>query len=779
MRASANTDAVTATPAGAAELTLAVQNTAPVIDALVVVPVGFRSRDDGKPILVARPTVLALFPDAEGTIEVTLELPPNFPAGEHRVALDVASQNRLQPAQRVPFLLTVPPRPELAASVRPERVRARRQGSYVLQLANTGNIGLDVAIRAADADRALTIRTGTDRVYLEAGASAKVRVIARGPRMLFGAEVDRPMTIEVNGRAVTQASELTATASASPVLRQRPLITRGLLTALILPAIVALWAAAFLLGANRVFNNDPMTKAVPASFYASVANASGGAGGGSGGGSGASGAAAAAPAGALPKTGQLPAGVGGTISGKVTAASDGSPVGRLEIDALRTDSTGALVVVSSGATQADGTYSIAGLFPGPYLIRASADGFDTVWFPAVADQSAAVPVTASAQNPVADVNIVITGQPASISGTVSLGATLSTVPVTVAARALTGPAATAGGSSTQAPAAQALTAANGSYALTNLPAPGSYEITFTATGYQPSTIVETLTGGQARIEAAVQLSAGDGQVSGQVTDGSKPLGGVTISTTVAGNPVTTGTPTTGAVGAYVLPNLPTPGTYLITYSLAGYGSRTIVVDLSAGQSQTGVNVAIQGGTGTVSGRVVDTAGNGVGGATIAVGGGASAASTTTLTSGSVGTFVLAGLPAPGAYTLTVTMAGYAAQTVPVTLSGAGAPPTVSITLPTSAGSLLGIARLCDAQGDTCAAALGATVSATNGTQTFTTTTTASGTSNGPGGYTIGGLAPGTYAVTVTAAGYGQLTALATITAGAQTTVADLNLVKAS
>ena len=54
-------------------------------------------------------------------------------------------------------------------------------------------------------------------------------------------------------------------------------------------------------------------------------------------------AANAAPAGALPKDGQVPAKIGGTVGGKVTALSDGRPVGRLQVDAFRRSVAGDLV----------------------------------------------------------------------------------------------------------------------------------------------------------------------------------------------------------------------------------------------------------------------------------------------------------------------------------------------------------------------------------------------------------------------------------------------------
>lgn len=776
MRLSSDTAALDLGPAGSGALPIDVVNTAAVIDALMVRPIGLPEA-----YLSARPRVLALFPEAAGRIDVELSTPPTFPSGEHRVEIEVYSQRGLQPPQRIPLTLSVPPRPAVSIEARPARVRARREGAFVLDLANIGNIGLDVALRAADADRALTISTGTDRLWLDPGASARVRLVARGPRMILGNEQDRPLTIIATGRAVSDAREHEVADSVQTVLRQRPVITRGMLTAAILPAIIALWALVFLLGASRVLSRDPVTKEVPPSFYASApqpgtdgGDGSGGDGSGGSGGDGSAGAANAAPAGALPKDGQVPAAVGGTIGGKVTAVSDGRPVGRLQVDAFRRSVAGDLVLVSSAATQADGSYTVAGLFPGSYLIRVSATGFDTVWYPRVAADALAVPVPASAQRPTTNVDVVITGQPASITGSVSLGSTLTTVPVSVAARSLSGTGAT----SSQDPIAVATTAADGSYVLAALPAPASYELTFTAAGYQPSAVVATVTGGQARIQPSVLLSAGNGQISGTVTDGGSRLGGVAITTTVNGQAFTTGTPTTGAVGTYILPGLPTPGTYLLTFSLEGYGSRTIVVDLGAGQSRAGVDVEVRGGTGTVTGQVIDDrTGAGLGGASIAVGGGGSTGGTTSLTSGTVGLFVLSGLPAPGSYTLTVTLPGFAPQSVPVTLSGTGAPPTVIVRMPVSSGSIVGVVLGCTTQTAdpaSCSPQVGATVTVTNGQQTWTTTSTVAGAVSetggqlGPGGYSISSLPAGTYAVTITYPGKQQRTVMATVTAGVVT-----------
>ena len=80
------------------------------------------------------------------------------------------------------------------------------------------------------------------------------------------------------------------------------------------------------------------------------------------------------------------------------------------------------------------------------------------------------------------------------------------------------------------------------------------------------------------------LGTSPGTVSGVVTDGTIPLGDVTVTTTVNGQEVTTGTPTTGAVGTFVLSDLPTPATYVLTFTADGYATRTVVVGLGPGQN---------------------------------------------------------------------------------------------------------------------------------------------------------------------------------------------------
>lgn len=782
MRVATPTRLLEAVPGSTTDVVLDVVNTGEVIDGITASVIGIAPEH-----VRTEPALLPLFPASSGRLTVSVHVPPAHPAGRHPLTVELVSHGARVPAQYLDLDLQVAARPALAVTATPRVIRARRGARFTLELANDGNVALDVALRAEDADRSTIATFSPARVRVPAGTVVPVLLHVRGPRLFTGAEIDRP--VQVSATAVRADGPGTAWAAgpdapedaetivgplADPALppreigvrlRQRPLISRGLLTALVLAGIVALWAGIFLLGLTKVFANDPMTKAAPASFFLpdTSANGSGGAqqvAGGAG--------AGGAPADTLPKSGQLPAGIGGEISGTVTATSDQQPVGRILVQAYRRTRSG-LAKVSSAATQSDGTYTLAGLFPTSYYLQFSGAGFHPVWYPRSPSRAGAQPVDAVAQGSTTGVDAVVTGKPASISGAVDPGDTVHAVTTRVTARPLDVTTGAAGRPTSVD------TGANGHYTITGLAAPASYQITFTTPGYQASTIVDTVTGGDARLEPTVTLGAGQGSISGRVVSGTRtsdpPLGGATVSTTVNGKTLSVLTPTTGAVGAFVLPNLPTPATYVLSYSAPGHGNWTEVVALSAGQSYPNALGTLTAGSGSISGQVVGASGAGLGGVTVTVGGaaasaGAAAPSTTTLTSPPVGRFFLNGL-SDGRYTLTFTSPGYAPASVTVAVDSGSAAPSVQVRLSKQLGEISGLVTA----GGT--AYPGATVSATDGVHTYTATSSAAGGELAPGGYLIADLPPGSYAVTATAAGHAQQTRLVHV--GAGQTVSGQNL----
>ena len=533
---------VAAEPGTTVEVVVDVVNTGDLIDGVTARLLGL-----GDAAVRVEPAVLPLFPGATGQLSLSVDVPSSQPAGLHPLSIEVVSHVSGATSRHVDLDLSVSARPDVRLSRSPALARAKRQARFVLVVENTGNAALDVRLDATTAERGTTATFSPATLTLEPGAGRPVVLAVRGPRMLTGSELERQVTVDlVAHRAITIPAMLEdepdtgpeLTAQTIVTLRQRPLLSRGLLTALVLAGIVLLWALVFLLGLSQVFGGDPLTKTAPPSYFPAAASTDAKAAGAGGG------AEAAAPAGATPKTGLMAAGVGGTISGTVSAQSNGGPVGRILVQAYRAGRKGPLLV-SSAATQADGSYVLAGLFPTTYWLKFSADGFGTVWSPgrpagAATQQAlttgdgnhtdvalaAADGLPVKAQGKIEGADTVLHGRSATISGTVDPGDSLTPAVTTVVARMLD--------AAPGAPAPQPIrttTDPGGSYRLAGLAAPGTYELTFTTPGYAVTTQTETVTGGEDRLEPTVLLSARTGQLTGTVTDAHGPLGGVTVSTT--------------------------------------------------------------------------------------------------------------------------------------------------------------------------------------------------------------------------------------------------------
>lgn len=737
MRVTADRRLVEITPGSPAELNLEVVNTNDVIDGVSARIVGVDAH-----YVTAKPSLLPLFPDSSGQLTLNLGLPVTFPAGRHPVTVEIASHTGTSPPEHVDVDLDVAPFVRVEMRSHPAVQRVRRRGAFTLELDNRGNVPVDVALSCTDPDRALRTRFSSTSVNVAAGTTERVQLTVKGPRHVFGSELGRSLSVHAEALAAqahrdTLGEHSSAGADATVTLRQRPLVPRGLLTALVLTAIVALWAGAFLLGLNKVFGGDPFTKAAPPSFFVSSSALKGL-------------AAANIPGDVLAKGGPLPPGVGGVIAGRVNAASTGDGVGRIVVSAYRRSPDG-LVLVTSSATQADGSYGVIGLFPGSYLLQFSAPGFHDVWYPAAASAGGATAVGVTPQQVARAKPVQITGTPANVIGRVDAG-DAKHVRIEVIVRSLTG-------HSTK-PVARTVTDAHGRYRLRHLPAPNSYQLSFVGPHYLANTVTEKLAAGQTRYEPLVRLSAGNGTISGVVTDGSKPLGGVSVSTNVDGQSFKTITPTQGAIGHFTLSGVPTPGTYVLTFARDAGTTATRVVRLGAGATRT-INTPIEliGGTNAVSGIVTDGAGRPLGGATVTVGGTPTTITTTTITAvGALGRFTLSGLAAPGNYTLTATIAGYQPTTVPITLDGVSLLDNVKIPLQSALGGISGKVRKQTGAHDF-APAVGATVTATDGIHQRTTVAVDGG------GFTVTNLVPGHYTVTASLDGFVQQTTIVDVVAG--------------
>jgi hypothetical protein len=671
------------------------------------------------------PAQLALFPETNGRIQLRIALPPEFPAGAHTVAVEVMSSVNRQDIAYADIELSVVPVSKASLMLVPAVVIGKAKGRFTIMAENTGNTPVALTFAGTDPERGVRFRFEPTAIEVPAGETIGTSLNVRGKRRFLGADTNHAITV----LAETGQEQL----EAQGTFTQRPIISRGPVTMVVLVLVVALWAFAFLFGLSKVLGRDQLTKSVPASFFASAPGGGG-----------------ASPAGAVSKKGAASADLGGSIAGTVNALSTTKGVGRITVEAIRESKNGPLLV-SSAATQEDGAYALQGLLPGVYKLRFSSSGFKEVWFPTGTAIDAAKPITVNATTQTKGINVTIEGLPGSLSGKVDPGFASGSVPVAVSVRPIVAsvPGTPIGGGATDA---------LNQFLVSNLPTPGTYELDFNAPGYQATTVTQDLKGGEQLITNTVRLLANPGSISGVVTDGANPIGGVVVTAISEGKTLTSATPTSGAVGQFVIPGLASPQTYLMTFSKDGFGAETITVDLGPGQNRNDIVVALTGGTGSVSGKALDDNGTtGLGDVTVTVSGGTTSLTTKTLTAGLVGTYIVSGLPTPGNYTVTFTVPGRSTQTVPVSLGSSGLAQGVDAVLPSTLAKLSGIITSNDPGGGLA----NATITVTDGSSTRTATSASTPT----GFFAVVALPPGPYSVTVSAPGYKARTTLLTISPG--------------
>lgn len=633
---------------------------------------------------VSRPLVISLFPAETADIQLEITLPRETPAGLYQLPIEVSDENG--PIGTLTADIQVAPFDELSISVSPRVTAAGSKTSFVVTTTNRGNRPTGVSLTAADADRALKFTVEPRRAQLEGGQAVAFSVNAKGKRPFVGNAVPRAIQIDIATRSSTTSETVTFT--------QKPRLSRGLLTALLLLSIIVIWALVFSAGFRSALAGQEPKKAVNSAWIT----------------------------GAKPD----PSVSIGSISTKIVAASDGRPLARMIVSAELVDKSRPATAASSDE---DGVVTLYGLTTGIYKLTASGDGYidQTV--------SQTVRVVPSAEPIVLSQDIEMVGNPASIRGLTSGG---DPAPVsTVEARLMVN----------EVPSSAVITAtsdATGLFAIENMPSPGRYRLTFTAMGFEPIQLFQEVAAGETVTMPTVRLQAGPGSVTGIVVDQNGiPLGGAAITATAGSDVIATVTPTSGVeVGKFVLSELRTPATYLVQISLEGYGAQTQTIKVGPGESVVlATSIVMSKGTGVVRGAVTDESGDALGGVSVTASNGAIVGQTISVDSG--GFYSLSGLVAPGNYILTFSKEGYIPEVVGVALSSSLGASTSNVVLQRSSNAITG--TIVNSVGT---AISGATIVATSGLTSLSTLST-----DPNGDFRLEGLTNGWWTVTISATGF--------------------------
>ncbi len=192
-------------------------------------------------------------------------------------------------------------------------------------------------------------------------------------------------------------------------------------------------------------------------------------------------------------------------------------------------------------------------------------------------------------------------------------------------------------------------------------------------------------------------------------------------------------------GTFVFEDVPAPAVYRLEIAKPGYARETRTVSMAAAETVDGIEILLGEGDGEVSGTVFGPDGA-LGGITVTATDGVAVVTTTSLTSGEVGSFTLRDLVTPASYTVTASGTGYRDEVVTIVLDEGQKLDGLAITMAGDTGALSGVARLVGS-----GPLGGVTVTITDGTFTMFTTTLST---DNVGSWSVSGLpSPGTYTVT--------------------------------
>jgi protocatechuate 3,4-dioxygenase beta subunit len=697
-------------PGVPARVEIEVTNTSDVIDGVTAIVDGI----DPNWIRFDSP-VVSLFPSSTAMLGFTIDTPFDYPAGDYLVVVRVVSTIDADRQTVHDFWITVEPSLGVDMRIRPSIINGGRTAEIVATVRSTGNTTAMVGVSALDPGRQVDCRVVPPELAVPPGAEGDAIVRLRGPRPWFGQPVSRSVVITARSHDISDdlAVEQVAT------FNQKPRIPRGVLTFLLLAGIIALWATIFLLVANALGSGDEPGKAVASDFNGGRPN--------------------------VPL-----AAIAGTASGRVTASTTGEGLPRITVEASRLDAAGDPVPTGSAATDEAGSYELASLLPGTYTLSFSADGYDTVWYPDATSEAEAAAIEITPKANVPDLDVVLTGQTASFSGSIAVPESAAAPILTVTATQVVDDG------SEPVPFTQETT---GQIDLQGLPAPATYLIRVEGSDFAPQEFEVEVAAGQVNVLNTVTLGAAEGSIAGIVLDAAgRPLGGVKVEATSGELVLEATTPTSGNVGEFVVVGLETPRTYVLSFTLEGFSSQTVALDLLAGENRTGITATLVGGVGTGTGTARDPAGDPIGGATVVVAGNEFEATTSTLTTGGIGSYRVSDIPVPGSYTITVSAPGYLPETIRVGFIAAGEQTGLDVVLRPSTARVGGTVTAPDGSGIGDVA-----VELSDGTDEGVRTTAT--TTSPAGGYVFTDIAPGTYTLRFTAPGRRPFVALVQVGAG--------------
>ena len=182
---------------------------------------------------------------------------------------------------------------------------------------------------------------------------------------------------------------------------------------------------------------------------------------------------------------------------------------------------------------------------------------------------------------------------------------------------------------------------------------GTYAVTVSAMAHASINTNVTVSGGNENMGTIILTPQVTYQITGQVTDGTNPIVGASVSVTSVTGGGYTYTASTDSNGDFTVTGVP-DGNYNVAFSATGFANTTQSVTVNGGDEIMGV-ISMTATGYTLTGRVVNASSAAISGATVSVNDGTT--TYPTVTTDSNGDFTINGL-GNGTYFITVTASGY-------------------------------------------------------------------------------------------------------------------------